>query len=47
MNELYFGDCTDVLKDLGAEHRQPFIDLIYIDTPFNSKRNFNVLFEGN
>lgn len=25
---------------------QPFIDLIYIDPPFNSKRNYNVLFES-
>lgn len=46
MNHLYFGDCLDVLKQLSAEHPQPFIDLIYIDPPFNSKRNYNVLFES-
>jgi site-specific DNA-methyltransferase (adenine-specific) len=46
MNHLYFGDCLDVLKQLRSEHPQPFIDLIYIDPPFNSKRNYNVLFES-
>ncbi len=45
MNQLYFGDCLDVLKQLHAEF-PPFIDLIYIDPPFNSKRNYNVLFES-
>ena len=46
MNHLYFGDCLDVLKELWKQHPQPFIDLIYIDPPFNSKRNYNVLFES-
>ncbi len=46
MNHLYFGDCLDVLKELKAQNPQPFIDLIYIDPPFNSKRNYNVLFES-
>lgn len=46
MNHLYFGDCLDVLKEINREHPQPFIDLIYIDPPFNSKRNYNVLFES-
>jgi DNA modification methylase len=46
MNHLYFGDCLDVLKELREQHPQPFIDLIYIDPPFNSKRNYNVLFES-
>jgi site-specific DNA-methyltransferase (adenine-specific) len=45
MNHLYFGDCLEVLKNLSA-HNEPFIDLIYIDPPFNSKRNYNVLFEN-
>ncbi|MFC2129941.1 DNA methyltransferase, partial [Bacteroidota bacterium] len=45
MNELYYGDCLDVLKDLNRKHPEGFIDLIYIDPPFNSKRNYNVLFE--
>jgi site-specific DNA-methyltransferase (adenine-specific) len=46
MNYLFFGDCLDVLKDLQAQHPQPFIDLIYIDPHFNSKRNYNVMFES-
>lgn len=45
MNHLYFGDCLDILKDLKAKHPSGFIDLIYIDPPFNSKRNYNILFE--
>lgn len=46
MNHLYFGDCLDVLRSLNENYPQPFIDLIYIDPPFNSKRNYNVLFES-
>jgi site-specific DNA-methyltransferase (adenine-specific) len=46
MNKLYFGDNLEILKSLYKEHQQGFIDLIYIDPPFNSKRNYNVLFES-
>lgn len=46
LNHLYFGDCLDVLKELSQQNPTPFIDLIYIDPPFNSKRNYNVLFES-
>lgn len=45
MNHLYFGDCLNILKQLERNNGQ-FIDLIYIDPPFNSKRNYNVLFES-
>lgn len=45
MKSLYFGDCLDVLKQLSSEYPKGFIDLIYIDPPFNSKRNYNILFE--
>ena len=45
MNHLYFGDSLDILKQLSRQHPAGFIDLIYIDPPFNSKRNYNVLFE--
>lgn len=45
MNKLFFGDCLDVLKLLYKQHPDGFIDLIYIDPPFNSKRNYNILFE--
>lgn len=42
MNQLFFGDCLDVLKSFGD--REPFIDLIYIDPPFKSDRNYNLTF---
>ncbi|MBD3307395.1 hypothetical protein GF339_13235 [candidate division KSB3 bacterium] len=44
-NILYFGDNLDILQRLSAEHPQGVIDLIYLDPPFNSKRNYNILFE--
>jgi DNA modification methylase len=46
MNSLYFGDNLDILKQLHRQHPEGYIDLIYIDPPFNSKRNYNVLFES-
>ena len=42
-NTLYYGDNLLILKELSKS--QPFIDLIYIDPPFNSKRNYNLLYE--
>ncbi len=45
MNHLYYGDCLDVLQN-SAEVADESIDLVYIDPPFNSKRNYNVLFES-
>ena len=45
-NTLYYGDNLDILKHLVKKHGEnPFIDLIYIDPPFNSKRNYNILFQ--
>ncbi len=46
MNKLYFGDNLEILQQLYGEYPKGFIDLIYIDPPFNSKRNYNVLFES-
>jgi len=43
-NRLFYGDCLDVLKSRRIDDES--IDLIYIDPPFNSKRNYNVLFES-
>lgn len=40
---LYFGDNLDVLKK--EAFRDESIDLIYLDPPFNSDRNYNVLFK--
>ncbi len=42
-NTLIYGDNLEVLKILSQ--KDPFIDLIYIDPPFNSKRNYNILYE--
>jgi len=46
MNQLYFGDNLAILKSLYKQNPSGFIDLIYIDPPFNSKRNYNILFES-
>ena len=41
-NRLYYGDCHEVLrKHLPTES----VDLIYLDPPFNSNRDYNVLFK--
>ena len=37
---IYYGDCLEVLKDMRSEQ----VDLIYLDPPFNSKRNYNTIF---
>jgi site-specific DNA-methyltransferase (adenine-specific) len=39
---LFFGDNLEVLKEKAPEN---FFDLIYLDPPFNSNRNYNVLFK--
>ena len=44
-NTLYYGDNLEIMKSLSEEHPQGFVDLIYIDPPFNSKRNYNILYE--
>ena len=43
MNKLYYGDCLEILQHSLEDES---IDLIYIDPPFNSKRDHNVLFES-
>jgi len=41
-NTLYFGDNLKVLRDsIPIES----VDLIYLDPPFNSNANYNVLFK--
>lgn len=41
-NKLFFGDNLDILqKEIDDES----IDLIYLDSPFNSKATYNVLFQ--
>ncbi|CAN5826768.1 site-specific DNA-methyltransferase [soil metagenome] len=42
MNRLYYGDNLDVLRrHIGDES----VDLVYLDPPFNSAQDYNVLFE--
>lgn len=40
-NKLYYGDNLEILKQMPDN----FADLIYLDPPFNSNRNYNVLFD--
>ena len=46
MKELYLADCLDLLKNWYENGIKEFIDLIYIDPPFNSNRNYNIIFKG-
>ncbi len=42
-NQLYYGDNLGVLR----EHiKDESVDLIYLDPPFNSRQDYNVLFAG-
>src|SRR5438874_2221711 len=43
MNRLYYGDNLLVLR---ASVATESIDLIYLDPPFNSKRDYNLLFKS-
>ena len=43
MNQLYFGDNLQVLREHIADES---VDLIYLDPPFNSKRDYNLLFKS-
>ena len=42
-NSLYYGDNLDILRKYIPDES---IDLVYLDPPFNSKRNYNVLFNN-
>src|SRR5438105_12652589 len=43
-NFLYFGDNLDWLRDT-KRFPDGFVDLIYLDPPFNSNQDYNVLFK--
>ncbi|CAN5594108.1 site-specific DNA-methyltransferase [soil metagenome] len=43
MNSLYYGDNLNILRDYIKDES---VDLIYLDPPFNSNRNYNVLFKN-
>lgn len=40
-NRLYYGDNLDVLR---THVKDQTVDLVYLDPPFNSNRNYNVIF---
>ena len=42
-NTLYFGDNLHVLREHIANES---VDLIYLDPPFNSNANYNILFKS-
>lgn len=44
MNQLYFGDNLDVLREKVTDQS---VDLVYLDPPFNSDARYNVLFRSN
>ena len=41
MNTLYYGDNLDVLREHGGDQS---VELVYLDPPFKSNRDYNVLF---
>src|SRR3990170_6418595 len=43
MNRLYYGDNLEILR---KEIKDESVDLIYLDPPFNSKRDYNLLFRS-
>lgn len=43
-NRLYFGDNLDILREHIADES---VDLIYLDPPFNSNRNYSLIFSRN
>ena len=45
MNKLFYGDNLDVMRKFIRPICVETVDLCYIDPPFNSKRNYNVLFK--
>ena len=43
MNKLYYGDNLEVMQKF---IRDETVDLCYIDPPFNSKRNYNQIYNN-
>ena len=43
MNQLFYGDNLNVLREQIAGET---VDLVYLDPPFNSKRDYNLLFKS-
>ena len=41
MNRLYYGDCFTIMQEFGLAS----VDLIYLDPPFNSNRQYNAIYK--
>ena len=41
MNMLYYGDCLTVMQGMPVGS----VDLIYLDPPFNSQRNYHSIYK--
>ena len=41
MNRLYYGDCLTIMQDMAKWS----VDLIYLDPPFNSNREYNAIYK--
>ena len=42
MNTLYYGDCLTIMRERMADAS---VDLVYLDPPFNSKRDYNAIYQ--
>ena len=42
MNKLYYGDCLTVMQQ---EMKSNYVDLIYLDPPFNSNCSYNAIYK--
>ncbi len=41
MNRLYYGDCLTIMQEMALGS----VDLIYLDPPFNSQRDYNAIYK--
>ena len=46
MNKLFYGDNLDVMRKSIRPVCVETVDLCYIDPPFNSKRNYNQIYNN-
>ncbi|MGQ0588437.1 MAG: site-specific DNA-methyltransferase [Sphingosinicella sp.] len=41
INKLYYGDCLTIMRDMPMG----YVDLVYLDPPFNSNRDYNAIYK--
>ena len=41
MNQLFYGDCLTIMREM----KLASVDLIYLDPPFNSNREYNNIYK--